>query len=90
MIDDEDDCSQANTLATLPSYLGKTKMGTKILPIPPSDYITPKAKDTLNLQVIISTPVTVTLPLMDFLKVKPKLWAQVTKLLRDKGYLGKE
>ena len=88
MSNDADDCSQANTLATLPSYLGKTKIGTKVIPLPLSKHITPKAKDTLNLQDILAAPVTATLPLMDFLKVKPKIWAQVSRLLKDKGYAG--
>ena len=52
------------------------------------EHIIPKASDTLSLQAILSAPITTTLPLMDFLKVKPELWAQVSKLLRDKGYFG--
>ena len=47
--DDADDCSEANTLATLPSYIGKTEIGMEIFPLPLSSYITLKAKDTLNL-----------------------------------------
>ena len=86
--DDTDDCSQANTLATLPSYLGKTEVGTEILPLPLSDHITPKAKDTLNLQAILAAPVTATLPLMEFLRFKPEMWTQVLKLLKSKGYSG--
>ena len=77
-----------NTLATLPSYLGKTEAGTEILPLPLSDHITPKAKDTLNLQAILAAPVTATLPLMEFLRFKPEMWTQVLKLLRSKGYSG--
>lgn len=84
VVDDEEDRSQANTLATLPSYVENTEMGSKILPIPLSEHISPKAEDTLNLQAIMSAPVTATLPLMEFL---PKLWEQVSKLLRNKGYL---
>ena len=63
---DADDCSQANTLATLPSYIGKTEAGTEILSFPLSRHLTPKAKDMLNLQAILAAPVTATLPLMDF------------------------
>ena len=83
---DADDCSQANTLATLPSYVGKTEAGTKILSFPLSRHLTPEAKDTLNLQAILAAPVTTMLPLMDFLKVKPEMWAQVSKMLQNKGY----
>ena len=86
VMEENDDCSQANTLATLPSYVGKTEIGSEILPIPLSSHITPSAKDTLNLHAIMSAPVTATLPLMDFLRVKPELWEQVSKLLRNKGY----
>ena len=68
---DVDDCSQANTLATLPSYVGKIEAGTKILSFPLSRHLTPEAKDTLNLQAILAASTTATLPLMDFLKVKP-------------------
>ena len=85
-MEENDDRSQANTLATLPSYVGKTEIGSEILPILLSSHITPNAKDTLNLHAIMSAPVTATLPLMDFLRVKPELWEQVSKLLRNKGY----
>ena len=64
--DDADNCSQANTLATLPSYIGKTEAGTKILSFSLSRHLTPEAKDTLNLQAILAALVTATLPLMDF------------------------
>ena len=37
----------------------------------------PKKKDTLNLQALLSAPVTCTLPLKDLLKVKPELWDEV-------------
>ena len=86
MRDENDNCSQANTLATLPSYVGNTEIGSEILPIPLSSHITPHAKDTLNLHAIMSAPVTATLPLMDFLRVKPELWEQVSRLLINKGY----
>ena len=71
---------------TLPSYIGKTESGTEILSFPLSIHLTPEAKDTLNLQAILAAPVTATLPLMDFLKVKPEMWAQVSKMLQNKGY----
>ena len=37
--DDVDNCSQANTLATLPSYIGKSKADTKILLFPLSRHL---------------------------------------------------
>ena len=84
--DDVDDCSQANTLETLLSYIGKTEAGIEILSFPLSRHLTPEAKDTLNLQAILAAPVTATLPLMDFLRVKPEMWAQVSRFLQNKGY----
>ena len=53
--DDADDCSQANTLATLPSYVGKTEAGTEILSFPLSRHLTLGAKDMLNLQAILGS-----------------------------------
>ena len=73
-------------LATLPSYLGKTEADTEILPFPSSGDLIPPAKDALNLQAILLAPVTATLSLMDFLKVKPEMWLQVAKMLKSKGY----
>ena len=38
-----------------------------------------------NLQALLSTPVRVSLPLEDVLKVRPKLWHEVVKCLRRMG-----
>ena len=57
IIEDADDYNQANTLATLPSYVGKTKVGIEILSFPFSRHLTLEAKDTLNLQAILVAPV---------------------------------
>ena len=87
--DHVDACSQANTLATLSSYVGKTKAGIEILSFPLSRHLTLESKDTLNLQAILVAPVIATLPLMDFLKVKPEMWAQVSKTKQGVCLYGK-
>ena len=38
-----------------------------------------------NLQALLSTPVKVLLPLVDVLKVRPKLWHEVVKFLSKVG-----
>ena len=74
--------NKANTLATLPPYLGDYETKIEVIHIPESQQITPGVKDTANLQAILSAPVTTTLPLADFLKVKPKLWEYVAEMMR--------
>ena len=77
--------SKANTLATLPPYLGDYETKTEVIHIPESQQVTPGVKDTASLQAILSAPVTTTLPLADFLKVKPKLWEYVADMMRKQG-----
>ena len=69
---EEDKASEAKTLATLPSFLGEHEEKTEIIPVPQSLHITPEVKETSLLQAILSAPTTATLPLSDFLKVKPR------------------
>ena len=83
---EDDENSEANTLATLPSFLGEYEAKTEVLQVPQSQQVTPGVKDTANLQVILLTPVTATLPLVDFLKVIPKLWEYVAKMMRSQGF----
>ena len=83
---DDDGNSEANTLATLPSFLGEYEVKTKIILVPQSQQITPSAKDTTNLQAILSAPITATLPLADFLKVKPKLWEYMVATMTKQGF----
>lgn len=85
-IKDEEN-TKANTLATLPSFLGEYEAKIEIFPIPQSQQIAPKAKDTANLQAILSAPVTATLPLADFLKVKPNLWGYVADMMKSQVLL---
>ena len=83
---EDDENSEANTLATLPSFLGDYEAKTEVLQVPQSQQVTPGVKDTANLQAILSAPVTATLPLADFLKVKPKLWEYVAEMMRSQGF----
>ena len=46
---EDDGNSKANTLATLPSFLGDYEAKTKIIPVPQSQQVTPRVKDTANL-----------------------------------------
>ena len=39
---------------------------------------------TANLQAILSVPVMATLPLVEFLRVKPEMWEQVSRMLQQK------
>ena len=83
---EEDQDSEANTLATLPSFLGEYEAKTEIVQVPQSRQITPNRKETAHLQAILSAPVTATLPLADFLKVKPKLWQYVAELMGSRHF----
>ena len=47
--------------------------------------ITPGVKDIANLQAILLAPVMDTLPLVEFLKVKPKLWEYVAETMGNQG-----
>ena len=84
-IEFEDAKSEANTLATLPSFQGEYEAKTEIIPIPSSQQLIPPILDTANLRAILSAPITATLPLSDFLKVKPEMWDSVANMLQKRG-----
>ena len=46
-------------------------------------------KETTKLQEIILAPITCTLPLIELIKVKPKLWEGLTEKLVEQGVLNK-
>ena len=48
--------------------------------------MTPDRKEIAHLQAILSAPITTTLPLADFLKVKPKLWEYVAEMMGSRGF----
>ena len=51
-----------------------------------SQQITPRVKDTATLQAILLAPITTTLSLADFLKVKPKLWEYMAETMGSQGF----
>ena len=80
-----DDRSENNTLATLPSFQGEYEAKIYIIPIPSSQQLILPIKDIANLQAILSAPITATLPLAEFLRVKPEMWDEVSRMLQAKG-----
>ena len=84
-IEFEDAKSEANTLATLPSFQGEYEAKIEIIPIPSSQQLIPPILDTANLRAVLSAPITATLPLADFLKVKPEMWESVANMLQKRG-----
>ena len=84
-IEFEDAKSEANTLATLPSFQGEYEAKIEIIPIPSSQQLIPPILDMANLRAVLSAPVTATLPLSDFLKVKPEMWDSVANMLQKRG-----
>lgn len=49
----------------------------------------PKERDMENLHAILFVPVTCTLPLIDLLKLRPKLWNDLCGCLNEKGLWAK-
>ena len=66
--------SEAGTMKTLPSFVGEIEMKSDILKVPTQYRSVPPTLDTENLQAILSTPIKVTLPLAEIIKVRPYLW----------------
>ncbi|MCO5546850.1 hypothetical protein L7F22_000287 [Adiantum nelumboides] len=68
-------------LGTLPSYLGEYEVKSEIVPITIPNVSSDKNEmDTMNLQALMSAPVTCTIPLADLLKIRPNLWENVAGL----------
>ena len=82
-IEFEDAKSEGNTLATLPSFQGEYEK-IDIIPIPSSQQLIPPNLDTANLRVVMSTPITATWSLADFLKVRPEMWESVANMLQKR------
>lgn len=77
--------SKADTLKTLPSYLGDYEAKSKTKKIPSQKFSSPPGLDVTNLVALMSTPIECKLPLSDVLKVKPELWGEVAKYLKTIG-----
>ena len=60
-----------------------------VVKIPSTRRGLPKERGQGNLQAILSAPVTCTLPLVDLLKLRPKLWNHLGGFLADQGLFSK-
>ena len=77
--------SKASTMKELPSFLGDGGSDEDIRRVPSQYRPSLVVLDTSNLQVLLSTPVKVMLPLAEVLRVKPELWHEVIKFLTKMG-----
>ena len=77
--------SKAETLKTLPSYLGSYEAKSETKKFPNLQMPSHKDLDITNLSALMSAPIKCTLPLSDILKVKPELWEDVARYLKTIG-----
>ena len=77
--------SKAETLQTLPSYLGEYETKSDIKKLPSQKMSSPPTVDIPNLTALMSAPIKFTLPLAEVLKIKPELWKEVGKYLQKMG-----
>ena len=77
--------SKASTFKELLSFVGDYEIRDDVRKISTQYKPTTEVLDTANLQALLSTPVRVSLPLADILKVRPELWHEVVKCLRRMG-----
>ena len=73
---------KANSFRTLPSFMGDFETKSDIHKVPTQYKSKPPVLDMENLHALMSTPVKVTLPLADVLKVKSELWKDVVGCLQ--------
>lgn len=77
--------SKADTLKTLPSYLGDYEAKSETKKIPSQKFSSSPGLDVTNLAALMSAPIECKLPLMDVLRIKPELWGEVAKYLKTIG-----
>ena len=77
--------SKASTMKELQSFLGDGGSDEDIRRVPSQYKPSPVILDTANLQALLSTPVKVTLPLVEVLRVRPELWQEVVDCLTKMG-----
>ena len=65
----------------VPSFLDDNGSDKEVLRVPSQYHPSPIVMDTANLQILMSTPVKVSMKLAKILKAKPKLWQEVTTCL---------
>ena len=77
--------SRALGLKELPSFIDENKSDKEMLRVPSQYHPSPTVMDTTNLQILMSTPVKVSMTLAKILKTKPELWQEVTTCLNKMG-----
>ena len=61
-------------LTELPSFIDENGSDKEVLRVPSQYHPNPTVMDTANLQILMSTPVKVSMKLAEILKAKPELW----------------
>ena len=69
----------------LPSFINLEGSDKEVLRLPSQYHLSPNVMDTVNIQTLMSTPIKVTLTLVEILKVKLELWQEVTTCLDKMG-----
>ena len=77
--------SKTSGLKELPSFINLEGSDKEVLKLPSQYHPSPLVMDMANIQNFMSTPVMVTLTLAEVLKVKPKLWQEITTCLGQMG-----
>ena len=79
------DGSKASSTKELPSFIKPKRSNKEVLKLPSQYHPSPIVMDTANIQTLMSTPIKVTLTLAEILKVKLKLWQELTTCLDKMG-----
>ena len=69
--------SAQNTLRTLPQYLGEYEAYIEIIPVPTLKGGSEVGVEEMNVQAILSSLITLTLPLGKALRMHPWLWKEI-------------
>ena len=77
--------SKARSNKTLPSFIGEFDERSDIMKVPIQYKSVPPVLDATNLHALLSTPIRVTLPLADVLRVKPELWEGIARAFKQTG-----
>ena len=77
--------SRDESLKTLPSFIGEFDEKFDLRKVPTQYKSVPLVLDATNLHALLSTPIRVTLPLADVLRVKPELWEGIARAFKQMG-----
>ena len=77
--------SNVESLKILPSFMGDFEVKLDVKKVPTKYKPIPPVLDMMNLQALMSTPIKVTLPLADVLRVKLELWVDIANFLEHMG-----